>query len=55
MSRDDSRDNIKNISKSSGILSSSSTCSPNNKEYNSIPSGRLYTEKEEVTLAQVSE
>jgi hypothetical protein len=39
--------NRENISKKSGLSPSSSL---NNKEYNSIPSGRFYTEKEEVTL-----
>jgi len=50
MDRGSLRDNRDNRSKSSGIPSSTSICSPNNKEYNSIPSDRFYTEKEEVTL-----
>jgi len=50
MSSGNLRDNIENRSKSSGIPSSNSTCSPNNKEYNFIPSDRFYTLKEEVTL-----
>ena len=41
------RDNIGNRSEGLGLHS---TTSSNNKEYNSIPSGRFYTEKEEVTL-----
>ncbi|MHB8277571.1 MAG: replication initiator protein A [Candidatus Humimicrobiaceae bacterium] len=43
-------DNRENISKSLGLPSSNSNGSPNNKEYNSIPSDRFYTLKEEVTL-----
>ena len=43
-------DNRENISKSPGLPSSNPTSSSNNKEYNSIPSDRFYTEKEEVTL-----
>ena len=43
-------DNRENISKSHGLPSSNSNGSPNNKEYNSIPSDRFYTLKEEVTL-----
>ena len=54
MSRSDSRDKRENRSKNPGLPSSNSTTSsitsPNNKEYNSIPSSRFYTEKEEVTL-----
>ena len=42
--------NRENINKKPGISSSNSTGSPNSKEYNSIPSDRFYTEKEEVTL-----
>jgi len=42
--------NRKNISKKPGLPSSNPTDSPNNKEYNSIPSDRFYTLKEEVTL-----
>ena len=43
-------DNRENISKSPELPSSNSNGSPNNKEYNSIPSDRFYTLKEEVTL-----
>ncbi|MBA7572863.1 hypothetical protein ES708_14650 [subsurface metagenome] len=54
MCRSDSRDKRENRSKNPGLPSSNSTTSsitsPNNKEYNSIPSSRFYTEKEEVTL-----
>ena len=50
MSRDNLRDNRENIRKKPGLPSSNSNGSPNNKEYNSIPSNRFYTEKEEVTL-----
>ena len=50
MNRGNLRDNRENRSKSSGIPSSNSTCSQNNKEYNSIPSNRFYTEREEITL-----
>jgi len=42
--------NRKNIGKKPGPPSSNYTNSSNNKEYNSIPSDRFYTEKEEVTL-----
>ena len=42
--------NRKNISKKPGPPSSNPTGSSNNKEYNSIPSDRFYTLKEEVTL-----
>ena len=42
--------NRENISKESGIYSSNSNGSPDNKEYNSTPSNRFYTLKEEVTL-----
>jgi len=42
--------NRKNISKKPGLSSNNSNGSSNNKEYNSIPSNRFYTEKEEVTL-----
>jgi len=50
VSEDNLKDNREKVTKSSGILSSGYTSSPNNKEYNSIPSSRFYTEKEEVTL-----
>src|SRR4030066_849097 len=50
MSKSNLRDNRENISKSPGLTSSNSTDSPNNKEYNSIPSDRFYTLKEEITL-----
>jgi len=44
------RDNRENTSKKSGLSSSNHTNSSNNKEYNSIPSDRFYTEREEVTF-----
>ena len=50
MSRDNLRDNRENIRKKSELSTSSSTGSLCNKEYNSIPSDRFYTLKEEVTL-----
>ncbi|MBA7510840.1 hypothetical protein ES705_02829 [subsurface metagenome] len=50
MNRSNLRDNRGNISKKSGLSSSNFTGSPNNKEYNSIPSNRFYTLKEEITL-----
>ena len=43
-------DNRENISKSPGLSPSNFNGFPNNKEYNSIPSDRFYTLKEEVTL-----
>ena len=50
MDRSNLRDNRENRSKSPGLPFINYTSSPNNKEYNSIPSDRFYTEKEEVTL-----
>jgi len=50
MSKNNLRYNRENISKKPGLSPSDSTSSSNNKEYNSIPSDRFYTEKEEVTL-----
>src|SRR4030066_598824 len=50
MSKDNLRDNRENVSKSSRIPSNNSTCSPNNKEYNSIPQERFYKKQEEVTF-----
>jgi hypothetical protein len=50
MGRDNLRENRKNISKSPGPSSNSSSGCLNNKEYDSIPPDRFYTEKEEVTL-----
>src|SRR4030066_1504902 len=50
MSKSNLRDNRENRSKSPGLPSSNPTGYSNNKEYNSIPSDRFYTEKEEVTL-----
>jgi hypothetical protein len=50
MNRSNLRDNRENRSKSLGLPASNSTSSSNNKEYNSTPSSRFYTEKEEVTL-----
>jgi len=42
--------NRENISKKSGLSYNNLNSSSNNKEYNSIPSDRFYTLKEEVTL-----
>ncbi|MEA2015909.1 MAG: hypothetical protein U9O59_04300 [Actinomycetota bacterium] len=42
--------NREKISKKHGIPSNNFNGCSNNKEYNSIPSDRFYTEKEEVTL-----
>ena len=42
--------NRKNIRKKYGLSSNNLTCYSNNREYNSIPLDRFYTEKEEVTL-----
>ena len=50
MNRNILGDNRENISKKPGLPSSNPTGSQNKKEYNSIPSDRFYTEKEEVTL-----
>ena len=50
MSKNNLGNNRENSSKSPGLPSSNSTGSPNNKEYNSIPSDRFYTLKEEITL-----
>jgi len=50
MRKDNLRDNKEKRNKSPGLPFSNSTDSPNNKEYNSIPSDRFYTLKEEVTL-----
>ena len=50
MSKNSLIDNRENISKKSGLSYNNLNSSSNNKEYNSIPSGRFYTEKEEVTL-----
>src|SRR3989304_7670154 len=50
MNRSNLRDNIENRSKKFGLWPSNFNSTSNNKEYNSIPSDRLYTEKEEVTL-----
>ena len=50
MNRSNLRDNRENIRKKSELSTSSSTGSLCNKEYNSIPSDRFYTLKEEVTL-----
>src|SRR4030042_3985955 len=44
------RDNKENTSKKSGLSANTSNGSSNNKEYNSTPSNRFYTLKEEVTL-----
>ena len=50
MSKDNLSFNRENINKGSELSSSNSTDFPKNKEHNSIPSDRFYTEKEEVTL-----
>jgi len=50
MSDDNLRDYRENRSKKSGISPSNLNSFLRNKEYNSIPSSRFYTEKEEVTL-----
>ena len=50
MNRSNLRDNRENRSKSPGLSPSNFNSSSNNKEYNSTPSSRFYTEKEEVTL-----
>ena len=50
MSKDNLRDNRENVSKKSGLSPSNFNSSSNNKEYNSIPSDRFYTLKEEITL-----
>ena len=50
MRRGDLRDNKESRSKSPKLPSSNSSSFPNNKKYNSIPSDRFYTVKEEVTL-----
>jgi hypothetical protein len=50
MSKSNLRDNRENRSKSHELPSSNSNGYSNNKEYNSIPSDRFYTLKEEVTL-----
>ncbi|MCJ7517032.1 MAG: replication initiator protein A [Methanomassiliicoccales archaeon] len=50
MSKNNLRDNRENISRKYGLSPSNFNSPPNNKEHNSIPSNRFYTEKEEVTL-----
>jgi len=50
MNRNNLRDNRENIRKKTGMPSGDSNGSSNNKEYNSIPSDRFYTLKEEITL-----
>jgi len=50
MNRNNLRDNRENIRKKPRLPSSNSNGLSNNKEYNSTPSNRFYTEKEEVTL-----
>jgi len=50
MSKNNLRDDIEDISKKSGLFTSNSNGYLNNKEYDSTPSSRFYTEKEEVTL-----
>jgi len=50
MSKNNLRDNREDIRKKPGLSPSNFNSSSNNKEYNSTPSNRFYTEKEEVTL-----
>jgi len=50
MNRNNLRNNRENIRKKPRLPSSNSNGLSNNKEYNSTPSNRFYTEKEEVTL-----
>ena len=50
MNKNNLRDNRENIRKKPRLPSSNSNGLSSNKEYNSIPSDRFYTEKEEVTL-----
>ncbi len=50
MSKNNLRDNRENVSKKSVLSPSNFNSSSSNKEYNSTPSNRFYTEKEEVTL-----
>ena len=50
MSKNNLGYNKENRSKSPGLPPSSSDSSSNDTEYNSIPSDRFYTEKEEITL-----
>jgi hypothetical protein len=50
MSKNNLRDNKENISKRLELSLGDSEGSINNREYNSIPLDRFYTEKEEVTL-----
>ncbi len=44
------RDNRENTSKKSGLSSGDFNSYSNNKEYNSTPSNRFYTAKEEITI-----
>jgi len=50
VSKDNLKDNRENINSKLELSLVNSEGSSNNKEYNSIPSDRFYTEKEEVTL-----
>ena len=50
MSKNNLRDNVENISKRLESSLGDSDGTINNREYNSIPSDRFYTAKEEVTL-----
>ena len=50
MNKNNLRDNRENIRKKPRLPSCNSNGLSSNKEYNSIPSDRFYTEKEEVTL-----
>ena len=50
MSKDNLREHRENTIKKFGLSPSNFNSSSNNKEYNSTPSDRFYTEKEEMTL-----
>jgi len=50
MSKDNLMDNRENANRKYGLSPSNFNSFSNNKEYNSTPSNRFYTEKEEVTL-----
>jgi TfoX/Sxy family transcriptional regulator of competence genes len=50
MNKNNLRENRKNVSRKYGLSPSDFNSYSNNKEYNSTPSNRFYTEKEEVTL-----
>ena len=50
MSKNNLRDNREDVGKKSGLFPSNSNSFSDNREYNSIPSDRFYTLKEEITL-----